>query len=68
MNAVRLFFAELLGLFVDDGNLALLVLGLVAVVTGLVTLAGLGALAGAVMLLAGCCAILAFSVLRRARR
>ena len=68
MRLVRLVYAEILGLFVDDGSLALLSLLLVAGVTGLVKLAGLPPLWGGVLLLAGCAAILAESALRAVRK
>ncbi len=58
---------EIAGLFIDDGALALLSLILIAVVAGLVELAGLPALWGAVLLLVGCLLILADSVRRACR-
>ena len=67
MRLLRSIYAETLGLFVDDGNLALQVLGLVALVTVLTKGAGVPALFGAVVLLVGSIAILIVSVLRRAR-
>jgi Flp pilus assembly protein TadB len=67
MNALRTAFAELVGLFIDDGALALAVLVLVGVVAAAVRWAGLPALTGGVLLLAGCLAILAESLHRAAR-
>jgi len=67
MNAVRLVAREFLGMFVDDGNLALLVLVLVAAVAAAVKLLALPPLLGGVLLLVGCLAILLQSVRRAAR-
>ena len=66
MTFIRSMVSELFGLFVDDGSLALLTLFLIGVVTALVKLASMPALAGAALLLAGCLAILCFSVYRAA--
>jgi ABC-type multidrug transport system permease subunit len=68
MNLLKLISAEILGLFIDDGNLAVLSLLLVAVVTGLVKLIGLPPLWGGLLLLVGCLAILAESARRGSRR
>jgi hypothetical protein len=68
MNLLKLISAEVLGLFIDDGNLAVLSLLLVAVVTGLVKLIGLPPLWGGLLLLVGCLAILAESARRGSRR
>lgn len=68
MNLLRLICKEVLGLFIDDGSLALLSLLLVAVVTGLVKLIGLPPLWGGLLLLVGCLAILAESARRGSRR
>ncbi len=67
MNFLGAVFQEILGMFVDDGALALWSLALIVVVTLLVLFAGLPALFGAVLLLAGCLAILADSVRRACR-
>ena len=67
MNAVRLVAREFLGVFVDDGNLALLALVLVAAVAAAVKLLALPPLLGAALLLVGCLAILLQSVRRAAR-
>ncbi len=67
MNVLAAITKEIVGLFVDDGALALLSLVLIAVVAGLVELAGLPALWGAVLLIAGCLLILADSVRRGSR-
>jgi hypothetical protein len=68
MSIVRLVVKEFVGMFVDDGNLALLALVLIAAITAAVKLLGLPPLAGGVLLLAGCLAILLHSVWRAARR
>ncbi|MCA0050377.1 hypothetical protein LB577_26055 [Mesorhizobium sp. B283B1A] len=68
MNAVRLIAREFFGMFVDDGNLALLALVLVAAVVAAVKLLALPPLIGGVLLLVGCLAVLLHSVRRAARR
>jgi hypothetical protein len=67
MTAIRLVLKELIGMFIDDGNLALLALILIAAVTVAVKLLALPPLLGGVVLLAGCIAILLLSVRRAAR-
>ena len=54
-------------MFIDDGNLALLALILIAAVTAAVKLLALPPLFGGVLLLVGCIAILIESVRRAAR-
>ena len=68
MNVIRTALAELLGMFIDDGQLALTLIALIAVVTLAVKVAGLGGLAGGLLLLAGCILLLLESVYRHARR
>ncbi|MBU2359412.1 MAG: hypothetical protein KKB02_10855 [Alphaproteobacteria bacterium] len=68
MSLIRSILSEALGLFIDDGSLALQIAALIAVLTALVHLASLGPLIAALLLLAGCGVILVTSVLRRARR
>jgi hypothetical protein len=68
MNLIAAIFTELLGLFVDDGNLALQIVMLIALVAAAVKLAGLAALWGAGLLLLGCLAILTLSLRRMLRR
>jgi hypothetical protein len=68
MSAVRTAFAELLGMFIDDGQLALTLIALIALVTLAVKSAWIGPLAGGLALLAGCIALLLESVYRHARR
>ena len=67
MNVLKQALAELVGLFVDDRNLAALTLALIAADAALVKLAGLAPLWGAYLLLLGCLAILAESVFRARR-
>jgi hypothetical protein len=67
MKAIRLVAREFFGMFVDDGNLALLALVLVAAVTAAVKLLALPPLLGGALLLVGCLAILLLSVQRAAR-
>lgn len=72
MSVIRLIGREFLGMFVDDGNLALLALVLVALVlvaavASAVKLLALPPLLGGALLLVGCLAILLQSVRRAAR-
>lgn len=67
MNIARLIVKELVGMFVDDGRLALLAVVLIALVAAAVKLAGLPPLAGGLLLLAGCLGIMARSVSGAAR-
>lgn len=67
MTFISSIFTEILGLFVDDGNLALQVLGLIVLVALAVRYASLAPLAGAGLLLLGCIAILALSLRRMLR-
>ncbi|MBZ9885471.1 hypothetical protein LB535_24340 [Mesorhizobium sp. CA10] len=64
---IRLVFKELVGMFVDDGNLALLALILIALITAVVKFLGLPPLIGGLLLLVGCLAILLQSTRRAAR-
>jgi hypothetical protein len=67
MTVVRLVVRELVGMFIDDGNLALLALILIATVTVAVKLLALPPLLGGAVLLVGCLVILMQSVRRAAR-
>ena len=67
MSIIRLVAREFFGMFVDDGNLALLALVLVAAVAAAVKLLALPPLLGGALLLVGCLAILLQSVRRAAR-
>ena len=64
---IRLVLKELVGMFVDDGSLALQALILIALITAAVKFLGLPPLVGGFLLLAGCPAILLEST-RRARQ
>jgi hypothetical protein len=68
VTVLRTALAELVGMFIDDGRLALTLVALIALVTLLVKIAVIGPLAGALLLLAGCIVLLAESVYRDARR
>lgn len=68
MKLARLVVKEIVGMFVDDGNLALLAVILVALITAGVKLLSLPPLAGGILLLAGCIAILVGSVRRAVPR
>ena len=68
MNILRLILKELVGMFIDDGSLATLALLLIVAITAAVKLLALPPLAGGILLLAGCLAILLYSVRRAARR
>lgn len=68
MSVLRTALSELIGMFIDDGSLATLCLILVAVVAGAVELLAMPPLAGGILLLAGCLAILVHSVLRAVKR
>ncbi|RAZ90018.1 hypothetical protein DPM33_14320 [Mesorhizobium hawassense] len=67
MTVIRLVLKELVGMFVDDGSLALLALGLIALITAAVKLIALPPLIGGLLLLVGCLAILLDSARRAAR-
>ena len=67
MTIARLVVKELVGMFIDDGNLALLALILIAAVTASVKLLAMPPLFGGGLLLVGCIAILIESVRRAAR-
>ena len=68
MSLLRTILAEAVGMFVDDGMLALLSVFAIAVLTAGVLLAGMPALWAGILLLAGCIAILGWSVLRATAR
>ena len=68
MKVLRLILRELVGMFIDDGSLATLALVLIVAITAAVKVLALPPLAGGVLLLAGCLAILLYSVGRAARR
>ena len=68
MTIVRLVVREIVGMFIDDGNLALLALILIGAVTAAVRFLALPPLPGGILLLVGCLAILIHSVHRAAQR
>jgi hypothetical protein len=68
MTVIRSILAGLIGLFIDDGSLALAILGLIAAATAAVKAGWLAPLAGGLLLLAGCIALILESVYRAARR
>ena len=67
MKALRTAFGEFVGLFIDDGSQAVFTIILIAIVVILVKLFGIPPFWGALLLAAGCFAILGESVLRAAR-
>ena len=66
MNAIREALSELLGLFVEDGSLALATLAIVLAAALLAAVAAPKLMIGA-LLLGGCLALLAENVLRAQR-
>lgn len=68
MNLLRAVVKEVVSLFVDDGNLALYIVVLIALAAGLVELLHAPGLWAGSLLLVGCIVILLESVIRAARR
>ena len=68
MNALEAVWRELLGLFVDDGALALEILAVVMLAAISVALAPNAPLAAGIILLLGCLGVLSASVARAVRR
>ena len=68
MSVLREVLAELAGMFVGDARLTSAILALVAVSFALIRLAGVAPLVGGLVLLFGCLALLAGSVLRQSRQ
>jgi hypothetical protein len=68
MKVLQLIVKEIVGMFIDDGSLALLAVILIAAVSAAVKLTALPPLLGGVALLVGCLVILLESVRRAARR
>jgi hypothetical protein len=64
MTILRIIWEELIGMFIDDGALALFALALITTVSVAVKFAGLDPLVGGGLLLVGYLAILAESVHR----
>jgi hypothetical protein len=67
MTMIARIAKELIGLFVDDGSLALAILAWVGIVAALLALPVVPTVAAGPLLFAGLAAILAENVLRRAR-
>ena len=68
MNVLRIALSELIGMFIDDGSLATLCLILILVIASAVEFLAMPPLAGGLLLLIGCLAILLYSVRRAVRR
>jgi predicted PurR-regulated permease PerM len=68
MTILKTAFNELIGLFVDDGALALSAFVLILLVIGAVKFAGANGLVAAIILLVGCIVIVAESIARAARK
>ena len=68
MNILRTTIQELIGMFIDDGALAIWSILLIGIITAAVEYAGLSGLAGGILLLAGCILVLAESTYRAARK
>lgn len=68
MKLLVAIWTETIGLFVDDGALALLCVALIAVLSAAVLWLSLPAVIAGCLLLAGCVAILGYSVLSAVRR
>jgi hypothetical protein len=67
MNILKIAFRELVGLFIDDGALALAAFLLIVLIVAAVKLAHVNGLLAAIILLIGCVLIVAESVVRAAR-
>jgi uncharacterized membrane protein len=67
MSRLTSVLRELAGLFVDDGWLALAILGIVALARAVATLAPAEPLAAGVVLLVGCVGVLFGNAVRAAR-
>lgn len=67
MTILKTAFRELVGLFIDDGALALAAFLLILLVVAAVKLAHVNGLIAAILLLIGCLLIVAESVARAAR-
>ncbi len=68
MSMIRTVITSFIGLFIDDGSLALAILALIAVATAAVKAAWVVPLGGSIFLLGGCIALLLESVYRAARK
>ena len=68
MKLLRAILDEVLGMFIDDGALAAFSVVLIAIATAIALLLPIPALWAGLLLLIGCVALLAWSVLRAVRR
>jgi hypothetical protein len=68
MSILVAVFRELIGLFVDDGSLALAILGVVMLAAFVVSVTPKVPMAGGGILLFGCLGLLLANVLRSSRR
>lgn len=68
MTVLNVIWQETLGMFVDDGALALQAVIVIGAVAGGVKLLGLPPLWGAALLLAGCLVTLGLSLWRKTRQ
>ncbi|UVK43769.1 hypothetical protein BPNPMPFG_005602 [Mesorhizobium sp. AR07] len=68
MNVIRTAVSEFLGLFVDDGSLALFVIILIMLVTAAVKMEIISPLIGGGALLLGCIVVLSESLYRAAKK
>jgi hypothetical protein len=68
MNILKIAFAETIGMFIDDGALALLSLVMIVVIGFATEYALIDGMVGGILLIVGCLAILAESVARAARK
>ena len=68
MKVIRVAIAEFLGLFIDDGSLALFVVILIALVTAAVKTNIVSPLLGGGALLLGCVVLLTESLYRAAKK
>jgi hypothetical protein len=68
MNTLLAVFREIAGLFIDDGSLALAILGIVALAAIVATLAPSAPLVAGAILLFGCLGVLLLNVVRAAQR
>lgn len=67
MTLLKIIWEETLGMFVDDGALALQAAVLIAAIAASVKLLSLHALLGGMLLLVGCMVVLALSLLQKTR-
>jgi hypothetical protein len=68
MTTLSLLLRELVGMFIDDGFLALAILAVVAVAAGLAVLAAVPQIVVGAVLLCGCVGVLVASCLRASRK